>query len=814
MVAIALSFAVGAWWVQQQAELIPPIYGLGVLLFVCTMALTGWRFCVAGHRFCHHAAVKPLGLSALGLMAGISWATGWAHYRLNEALPPQWQQTDIQLIGVIASLPESTERGVRFVMEVERVLTPQATVPHRISLSYYPNTDSARLALPANDAQAALNASHFRAGERWQLTVRLKRPHTTYNPHGYDYEAWLLSEGIRATGNVRAKRDMLKQADLVWRPSYVVNRWREHIGNRIDKTLTHQPFAGVIRALVIGDDSQIQAQDWQVYLRTGTNHLMSISGLHITMLSGMVFALVYWGWRNVPRLAVQLPARKAASVLGMLTALVYAALAGFSVPTQRTLFMLVTVSMLLLSGRQFSLAKVVAVALLVVVIIDPWAVNAPGFWLSFGAVAVMAFAMGARLASPHWLWSAAKVQWAVTLGLVPALIWMFGQASMVSPLANAIAIPVISFAVVPLSLSGSILPIDAVLPWAHAILAFCMQVLHAIATWPWAVWQQAAPAPWAVGLAILGAIWMLMPRGIPLRTLGAVCALPMLFPGWPALQTGELKLSVLDVGQGLSVVVQTASHALLYDAGARYSATSDAGQRIVVPYLRGVGISRLDGVVISHDDNDHAGGMPSVFAQLPVGWMASSIRDDVGLMQSPLWTSVLPQERMWCYAGQEWHWDAVKFEVLWPRLTSYEYDSQKDNNRSCVIKITSQNGRVLLTGDIEQAAELGLLSDGQDLKSEIMVAPHHGSKTSSSQDFLRAVAPHHVLVTNGYLNRFGHPKANVLARYQALPAQVYRSDYDGAVLFTLGHDKIMAVNRWRKSQRKYWHDDYSRISED
>lgn len=822
MVVFALSFVVGAWWLQQQPQLVD-LFSLGLVWLAVALAWYGLRAGLNSRRVARSISVvygvKCLGVVLLAILAGITWANAWAHYRLSEALPVDWQQRDIVVVGVVASLPERTERGERFVFDVEQVLTPSASVPSRIALSFYAHgAYAANHHVNASDIspknKAGSSPMQFHAGERWQFTVRLKRPHSTYNPHGYDYEAWLLGEGVRATGNVRSRIDMVKHSNLVWQPRYLINYLRERIGDRISRVLQGEPYAGVVRALVIGSHSEITPQDWQVYLRTGTNHLMSISGLHITMLSGLMFAVVYWFWRQLPMLVLCYPARKAASLLGMLTALIYAALAGFSVPTQRTLYMLLTVSVLLLSGRQCSLAKVLAVALLAVVLIDPWAVSAPGFWLSFGAVAVMAYAMGARIASAHWLWATINVQWAVTLGLVPALLLMFGQTSLASPIANAIAIPVISFAVVPFSLLGSVLPVDTSLTLAHAALALCMQALHWISAWPMAVWHQAAPAHWAVLLGMLGVLWMLMPSGVPLRWMGGMCLLPMLFPKLDTLQAGELKVTVLDVGQGLSVVVQTATHILLYDAGARYSATSDAGQRIVLPYLRAMGHTQLNGVVISHDDLDHSGGMPSVFSQLPVEWLASSLYENADLLTRPEWQLWLPEERMLCYAGQAWLWDGVQFEVLWPSLASYDDPSLKDNDRSCVIKISSPHGSVLLTGDIEKRAEMGLLASGQDLQSNIMIAPHHGSKTSSSVDFLRAVAPHYVVITNGYLNRFNHPKPEIEARYNAQQVRVYRSDYDGAVLFKLSQQAGIEVNRWRQSHRRYWHDDYSQAKHD
>lgn len=820
----ALGFVVGAWWLQQQARLPSAQQLLAVCLLISASGFVLHKLLFSHHaasRYTHHFwaanAVKYGLIGLLAALAGASWATWCAQMRLSDALPSAWEQKNMTIIGVVASVPEVTERGARFNFRVERVLSPASPVsvivPANISLNVY-----------ADEARDTFEGAHrvksyvspFHAGERWQFTVRLKRPHSTYNPHGFDMEAWALSEGVRATGSVRNKSGFKKLDDLVWRPSYLVNRVRENIGANIAQVLADKPYAGVIRALVIGDDSQISAQDWQLYLRTGTNHLMSISGLHITMLSGLMFALVYWAWRQFPLWLLRLPARKAASLAGMLTAITYAALAGFSVPTQRTLYMLMVVSFWMLTGRRLAFSRVLSIALLVVVLLDPWAVIAPGFWLSFGAIAVIAFAVGARMSQPHWLWAAVKVQWAVTLGLVPALLLMFGQTSIASPIANAFAIPLVSFVVVPLSLLGSVLPSEsllntsALLHVAHAALAYGMQALDGLAAMPWATWQQAAPSVPSVVLAMAGVVWLLMPSGVPLRALGVLWMLPMFFSAVPRPTEGSLSVTVLDVGQGLSVVVQTATHTMLYDAGSRYSLQSDAGGRIVVPYLRGQGMAALDGAVVSHDDIDHAGGMPSVLAQLPVEWLVSSLGEEAELFNTPAWQPHLPQERMRCYAGQFWHWDGVKFEVLSPSLEAYEDSALKDNDKSCVIKITSPFGRVLLTGDIEKVAENALLTQGIDLQSEVMIAPHHGSKTSSSVAFLQAVKPSHVVITNGYLNRFGHPKPMIEQRYLAMGAQVHRSDYDGAIKFTLAQGHSPRVMHWRKAHPKYWHDHYSR----
>jgi len=704
------------------------------------------------------------------------------------------------MIGVVASLPEVNERGVRFRFDVERVLTPDATrtlhVPRHLSLSDYHSVKTGS----DNTAQA----SPFHAGERWRLTVRLKRPHGTYNPHGFDFEAWALGENIRATGSVNRKKGAQMLQNLVWQPSYLIEATREKIATQISQVLVNQPYVGVIRALVVGDDSQIARADWDVYLRTGTNHLMSISGLHITMLAGLAFSITAFLWRRSARLVLRLPTRKAATVAGLCCALVYAVLAGMSVPTQRTLIMLMVFSMALLEGRQVAISRVLALALLCVVVVDPWAVIAPGFWLSFAAVGLIAYVVSHRLKPAHWLAAAVQTQWAITLGLLPFLVLLFGQVSFVSPFANAFAIPVISLLVVPLAILGSLMSLDVVLQLAHTILAFCMHALNWLAAMP--TWQLAAPPAWALLLAVIGVLWLLLPRGMPSRWLGILLLLPLLMTERTShLHQGDMQVVVLDVGQGLSVLVKTAQHTFLYDAGPQFSSQSDAGSRIVLPYLRGEGIQHLDGMMVSHDDSDHSGGARAVLAQMPVTWFASSfnVTNTAQLGES----LSLPKRTLRCFAGQHWRWDGVDFAVLHPRLKSDQMTDIKDNNRSCVGKVTSKHGRILLTGDIEQEAERDLLQNSDhQLASELLIAPHHGSKTSSTDNFVAAVQAKQVVFTTGYLNRFKHPKPLIEHRYQESGALTWRSDVHGALVFDFVQKSALRAQAWRQQAPRYWHD--------
>ena len=852
---MALGFLFGAWLLQQLAVL-PALYWAFLLLIPGLFHLFVGTFKLAYLRH-----LKTLNIVFFAGLVGFFWAATFATVRLNDELPKQWQQKNIKLIGVIATLPELNERGERFGFDVEKVFPAEQIVsgkisgskltsaelkksqtnsneiielrvPKRISLNFYRDYNHKSASYKPASNQSSLS-NQFGVGERWQFNVRLKRPHSTYNPHGFDFEAWALSENVRATGNIHAKSGYKKISEFVWHPHYMVEKIREKIGNHISQTLANKPYAGVIRALVIGDDSQIDPAVWTVYLNTGTNHLMSISGLHITMLAGLAFALVSFVWRRIPNLVLRMPTRQAATFAGLGIAFLYALLAGMSVPTQRTLFMLATFALSLFLGRNLAISRALAIAVIVVVLIDPWAVIAPGFWLSFGAVALIAYVSVGRLKTQHWFGEAVNTQWAITIGLFPILIGMFGQISLISPVANAFAIPVISLIVVPLGILGSLLPVDFILLISHKVLEISMIGLNWLASLPLAVWQQAAPPVWALILAIIGVLWLLLPRGFPQRWLGLILLVPLFLKNTPQLQDGEMQASVLDVGQGLSAVIKTARHTFLYDAGSRYSAQNDAGSRIVIPYLRGEGIKKLDGFMISHNDADHSGGATSVLNQIPVSWLSTSF--DADELASDFKVVKPAYKIIKCIASQRWQWDGVNFEVLYPSLASYQDKRLSDNNRSCVVKVTSKHGSFLLTGDIEKQAEKSLLetyqtthlleepnvksSDGEPskqhvLKSDVLTVPHHGSKTSSTLAFIQAVDAKHAVFSVGYLNRFKHPKQSIENLHQnnrslQEKSQNFRSDYHGAVIFQFTRMNPIKAQSWRQTHRKYWHDDYA-----
>lgn len=769
----AIFFALGVWALQWRPEL----------------PGAAWLFlCAAAGTLCLVAAHRRLGRAGAAAAFGFCWAALLAHLALSEELGLADEGRDLTIAGVVDSLPYEFEGGVRFFMRVEQ---DRGAVPSRVSLAWYGHEEAP--------------AARLVPGQRWQLRVRLQRPHGNANPHGFDYELWLLEQGIRATGYVRYSRENRRLDSFVPGIRNAVGRARWQLRERIRAALPGKAYAGVIVALVIGDQRSIDQTDWTVFNRTGIGHLVSISGLHITMLAGLAAWAASFLWRHSfftsARLPLRLPAQKAGALAGLLTALVYVLLAGFGIPAQRTLYMLAAVAAAVWTGRATSMSHVLALALVVVLLLDPWAVLAPGFWLSFGAVAAILYASAGRDAMHATrrfdaLHVAARTQYAVTLGLVPLSVLLFSQVSLVGPLANAVAIPVISLLATPLALAGSIAPAGLsalLLGAAHACIEWLAGLLAALSALPYAVWT--APAPGAIVFfsAVIGIAWLLAPRGWPLRWLGALACLPLMAaaPARPA--PGQLNVTAFDVGQGMALLVETHNHRLLYDTGPQYGPASDAGNRILLPYLRGRGINQLDGIVVSHSDTDHVGGAVSVLGAVQTGWLMSSL--------PPGHHAVAAASRhIRCAAGQRWEWDGVVFAVLHPASGAR---AGKPNALSCVLRISNGGEAVLLAGDIEAAQEAELVARGAELSADVLLAPHHGSGTSSTVPFLRAVGPRLALFQVGHRNRYRHPKPEVYERYREQGIARLRTDASGAVMLRLGSG--IEATGYRKLWPRYWH---------
>ena len=747
---------------------------------------------------------------AMGVLVGVGWAGLFAHIRLSEELPAALEGRDLQVVGVVGSLPDAVARGVRFRLRVDSAHLPdgeKVKIPEWLSVGWY-----------ADDAQ---KPPVVHPGQRWEFTLRLRLPHGHVNPDGFDYEAWLLTEGVRATGYVRPGAQTMRDA-FVPGPAAYIERARYALRERLQQALPDAEYAGVIIALVIGDQRGVSQSDWEVFNRTGIGHLVSISGLHITMIAALFGGLARWLWRHSfftrANLPLLLPAQKVGAAAGLLAALVYVALAGFGIPAQRTLLMLAVVSVALWLGRIASVSHVLCLAITVVLLCDPWAVLWPGFWLSFVAIACILYASVGRTttekddrdiaelentpATGFRIWlrdslaAATRTQYAVTLGLVPLTMALFGQVSLIGPLANAIAIPLVSFVITPLSLAGSVAPAPVSL-WclqsAHALVSALAQCLQWLSETSFAVWQAPRPDTMSVVLAMTGTLWLLAPRGWPFRWVGVLAWLPMLMAR-PATPIQGFWLTAFDIGQGNALLIETATHRLLYDTGPAYSTESDGATRVLLPYLRARGIGQLDGLIISHSDNDHSGGATSVIEGIPVVWTRSSLPKDHALLKK------MPSHAA-CRAGQSWVWDGVQFDMLHP--DDYYANADQPNARSCTLRIRYRDHAVLLTGDIEAPQERALLARATDqLSASVLLAPHHGSGTSSTPEFLAAVSPQLALFQVGYRNRYRHPKAEVLDRYLQRGIRTLRTDRDGAVRVTVGDD--IAFSAYRCERRRYW----------
>ena len=738
---------------------LPALPSLGWALLLLPLALLGWRF-------------RPL-LPLCFFVAGLSWVTLQSQLILKDHLAAELEGQDIWVEGFVADLPKQSEQGLRIEFAVSRasLAGKPVTVPHKIQLN-------------VRDFQ------RLQVGDEWGWLVRLKRPHGTQNPGGFDYEGYLFRERIRATGYVRPNAAaQLISSDVF---SYPLGRFRQYVGDGIQRALRDNAFSGVITAFANGDEGGVQDAQWDILQRTGTTHLIAISGMNIGLIAGIAFFFTRWLWAWPGVTVLRLPAQKAAALAAMGAALFYAALAGFAIPTQRALIMLAVVMGAILLQRSARPSQLLATALLLVLVYDPLAVMSAGFWLSFASVAVILLAIHGRLRESKWSqWG--RMQWVVAMGLLPMMLALFQQTSLSGPLANMLAIPAIELAVIPLTLLGIFTLL--ILPQAVAALLFQFAAwimsklwiaLEYFAAMEHTQWTQHAPLYWTLVCALFGLLLLLAPRGLPARWVGGVWLLPMLLirPAGPT--PGEVWFTLLDVGQGLAAVVRTQQHVLVFDTGARLSTRFDMGRAAVIPYLRASGVQTLDMLIVSHKDNDHIGGAPSLLGAFPAKHVLSSVPER------------LPQAAH-CLAGQRWTWDGVDFAILNPAN-----EAARGNNASCVLSVTNAYGRILLTGDIESAAEKALINRwGDKLGAKILIAPHHGSKTSSSTEFLQAVHPDLVLIPVGYRNRYRHPHPTVTQRYKEQGIASLASPQQGAITVELRANG-MDVSGYRQTHQRYW----------
>ena len=714
------------------------------------------------------------------LAAGYSWAAFVAHVQTGAWESDAMSGRDVAIAGTVRGLPDMDSRRARFEFHV-RDSSQAPLVGARVRLTWY----GARVA-PA-------------PGSVWRLTVRLSRPRGWRNPGGSDYAGWLFANRIAATGYVKAG-ERIGVAPAVSLAS--VDVIRAGIARSIRSALDGYGSEGLVRALAIGDRSGVSEHHWRILRVTGIAHLMAISGLHIGMAAGTAYWIALRAWTLIPRAALLVAAPQVAGLAAMLVATCYALLAGLALPTQRALLMLGVVFAARLTRRCIPPSHSLALALVVVLVADPHSIRAPGFWLSFVAVAVIVIALATRPAAGIGTWSGrlrtmATVQIAVTVGLAPVTLSVFAEQSVVSPLVNAVVIPLVGVLVVPAVLLG--LLCGVVLPHAGAaMLAAAARVLDTL--WPSMEWIAAhavmlrAPGEigaWQLAAAAAGVLIVLAPRGLTVRWLGFAWMLPMIAMRPEPIEPGSYRMTMLDVGHGLAVVVETARHVLVYDTGPRVGTRLDAAALAILPYLARRGHDAVDRVVLSHGDSDHVGGYGRLAKSVRVGRLVAN--GSVG--------SHAPD--LDCNAGLGWDWDGVSFDVLYP----FEAGPGFDNAHSCVVRIEGTGGSTLLTGDVESGGEQALVARlGKRLAADVLVVPHHGSTTSSTPRFLESVSPSIALFSASGRGRFRLPHPEVVSRYVEAGIATYSTSRCGAITVAFPSGTEPRISRLeREVGRRYWH---------
>jgi competence protein ComEC len=747
--------------------------GVLVVMRLAELPATGWLvlFCIAGTAA--WLCPRPRWLRPAGALAfGFGWAALAGQHALDTRLPPELAGMDLRLTVTLAGLPDVRPGLTRLDARVIAGEGEAAVLAgRRLRLSWYGR------------------APEFAPGEQWALTVRLRRPRGVLNPGGFDFERRALERRLAATGYVRAPQSAQRL-----REAGGLDAWRAGMATRIDAA-GDSPSLRFVRALALGDTRGLGERDWEVLRATGLSHLLAISGFHVGVVAGFAALLaraLYWLW---PPLGLRLPRPQGAAVLALCAAVGYAAAAGFALPTLRATLMIAAALLARLLRRAHSTAQSLALALIALLLADPLAVLGAGFWLSFLGVAWLLWCLP-RDGDAGYLRALVNAQGVAALGLLPLTVWFFGQASLAGPLVNLAGIPWITLLVVPLALLGLLFELlhAGLGLWPWRLAAGAMDLF-----WPWLervadlrgalVWLP-EPSLAALLLALAGAFWLLLPRGLPAKPLALLLFLPLLWPARERMEPGEFELTMIDVGQGSALLVRTAGHVLLYDAGPAYAGGLDMGEAAVVPALRATGVARLDAVVVSHGDSDHAGGLGAVrraYAPArvlaPAGW-----RDG---------------ETSPCLADEGWEWDGVRFEFLHPP-PHFPY---LGNEASCVLRVAGPHGSALLPGDIGVVIEQRLLRERPDLlPADVLVVPHHGSRGSSSAAFVEAVAPRYALYGIGHRNRFDFPRPEVVARYDAVGAERLDSAADGHVRLRVDAQGVRVVERARTARRRFWHE--------
>jgi len=759
MIAFSLGILVVAWF-----PMLPPPWSLVLVVLINATSL-----CYSLHK--QFFLPTQIAITGLCFVLGITWHCYWANTILQQHLPMALQGQDLAITGSVVSIPQRRDRYQQFKFYIDGGETD--FTERLVLLNYY-------------------GERSISPGQRWQFVVRLNKPHGFANPGGFDYEAWLFQQGLAAKGYIRENASNGLLADAVSSPQNL----RFLLLKKLSRLTADLQYGGVIQALIMGERGQISNAQWQLFTDTGTNHLMVISGLHVGFVAGLIYVSTGTVARLLPWVLLVMPAQKIAAVGAIIAAFAYSFLAGFSLPTQRAVVMISVYMMCIVTARNVSAFSAMGLALVIVLALNPLSVVSAGLWLSF--VAVAGLLMSVRTAQNTVWHRFIKPQLVVFLALLVPLSFWLQQISFLAPLANLLAIPLISLFVVPLCFVAVLLSmlheplallvfngIDCLLIVLMGILQWLLDRQSGLLTWNFAVYF------WVAYLCAMLACGLLLLPVKNLRWLALPLLAPLFLPGVPKLPAAQVNLSVLDVGQGLAVVIQTANHVLVYDTGPKFSDDFSAGDAVLYPALQTLGIDHINMLLVSHGDNDHAGGVEGLLSSIGVGEVLSSaslnaVKRTVGA----------------CQSGQSWTWDEVKFSILHPAPELVA----NGNDSSCVLLVELADQAILLPGDIEEKAERRLLRDhGERLASTVLVAPHHGSNTSSSLSFITRVQPELVIFSSGYQNRFGHPSATVQRRYQRIGAQSYNTADYGMISLSLRRGQPLPTPiGYRCDNRRYW----------
>ena len=796
-------------------------------LIPATLVLTGCLIpLIIFHRNRPGLPILLRGLTCLAaLMLSMCWTIDRAYLRLTDRLELRHENVVSRLTVRVTAMAQDDSGSQRFEAQV---LDPiPAGIPRHIQVVWLDPKPARMIVLP---------------GQVWQAALVLKRPHGATNPYGFDFEGLMFQRNIRAIGKLRGTPRLISDDPLV-SFGVVVARVRHYMRDAMRRALGTARYGPVMIALAVGDQDSVESDDWDVFNRTGITHLVSISGSHVTMIGAMAGMLMLWLCKRMrlgsQSLCERVPARTVAALAAMLTAFLYCLLAGWGVPARRTFLMLAVVALATVARLPVSLPNVLGIAAAAVTIMDPWSPTSTGFWLSFMAVGIL-FMVGQYAPENHahhtllnslrrTLAEATRLQWLITLAMVPVIAFLFQQISFSSPLANAVAIPAMTFVVTPLALLTALLAIipggmvlATALGWlGHLALSWSMRPVLWLAQAQWATQDVCAvPVGW-FALAVLGTLWALQSPGIPARWAGWCLMLPALVWQPERPRAGHWKMWVMDVGQGAAVLIQTEHKNILVDTGQRIGKT-DSGQRVLIPVLRALGVRALDQLLVSHADADHAGGLYTLMQKLRVHQIFASFDVNAYLQKQvtvhgkafrPADVSTL------CESGLSWEQDGILFSILHPAsgqpsqpvqpvqpVQPNHADQKKQespNARSCVLRVQGRYHSVLLPGDVGVKQEHMLMLN-HAVQSDVVLMPHHGSHTSSSLQFVEHVCAQHAVAQVGFLNRFGHPKDAIWKRWESTGAQLWRTDQHGAIVFESNAIGLSAQSL-RLAYKRYWH---------